>query len=134
MAFQAHSRAFVYCPAVYCYRHGHRWVLAPSGALRSGDDRSAAAHPVAGAPAQPCLPDRYRRLLVVVDDGHLAAVHPQGDALSGELVAHVQLATGQAGSVDHPVDVDCGAGSGWQWWWPGRAGAVGGQAGKLDDA
>ena len=54
-----------------CYRHGNRWVLASSGALRPVDDRSAATHPVAGAPAQPCLPDRYRRL--PSPPGHRAA-------------------------------------------------------------
>ena len=77
-----------------------------------------------------------KQLAVVADDGHLSAVHPQGDALSGEFVANVDLPARQAdqtGAVDQALDLDGGAGSSMERRWSGRAGTVGGQAGQLDD-
>jgi hypothetical protein len=73
---------------------------------------------------------------VVADDGHLGAVHPQGDTLAGEFVADIQLHAGQAdqaGAIDHPLHLDRHA-SGRQRRRPGWAGAVGGEAGQLGDA
>jgi hypothetical protein len=76
-----------------------------------------------------------QQFAVVADDGHLGAVHPQCDALPGEVVADVELPARQAdkaGAVDHALDLDGGAGPGPQRRRPGRPGAVSGQAGPFD--
>jgi hypothetical protein len=97
------------------------------------------------APAQP-VPlalwhDRARQSAqqcpVVADHRHLCAVHPQRDPLTGQLEADVDLGTGQAhqaDGVDHPLDLDRGAGPGRERGWSGGASAVGGLAGQLGDA
>jgi hypothetical protein len=72
----------------------------------------------------------------VADDGHLGAVHPERDALAGEFIADVQLPArqaDQAGAVDHPLDLDRGAGPAGQRRGSGGAAPVSGQAGQRGD-
>ncbi len=65
------------------------------------------------------------------DDLHDTAVDPDGDALSGELVADGVLPAGerdQAGGVDEPVNLDRAAGfAGLDGWRPGRVAVLGQQ-------
>src|SRR6266851_2062733 len=74
---------------------------------------------------------------LTADDHHLGAVHPQDDPLPGQPGADADLGAcqaGQAGGIDHALDLDRRAVPGRKRAWPGGTGAAGGQARQLGDA
>jgi len=100
---------------------------------RGGSSGSAEPVPVTGRDrAWHCAKERA----VVADDSHLSAIHPQCDALSGQVEADIDLVSAQTSkshAVNSPIDLDSRSCPARRRRGPGRARTVSCQPGQLDE-